>query len=81
MRDIIIILGVPESYRRFYPKFWGIIMRKWLHIFYSKYCPSLATAFDYISGNLQISSRKSNGTFDYMNHNPFFRKKSKPFST
>ena len=42
----------------FFLKIWGFILKKWLPIYDSKYCPSLATTFFYLFGNFRIPSRK-----------------------
>ena len=47
----------------FIPKIWGFIDKKWLSIYDSKYCPSLATTFFHLSGNCRIPSRKNDASF------------------
>ena len=48
----------------FFPKIWGFILKKWLPIYNSKYCPSLATTFFHLSGNRRIPSRKNVASFE-----------------
>ena len=53
------ILGVQLYFRRFYPKIWGVILKKWLPICDSKYCASLATTFFHLSDNCRILCQKT----------------------
>ena len=48
----------------FFIKIWGFILKKWLPIYDSKYCPLLATTFFHLFGNCRIPSRKNDASFE-----------------
>jgi len=52
------ILGVQLCFRRFFSEIRGFIVKNWLYIYDSKYCPSLATTFSHLSGNVRIPREK-----------------------
>ena len=58
------IFGLQIKNEPFLVKLNGLFREIIEQICYSKYCPSDAMACPNNSGNLQISSRKNNGTFD-----------------
>ena len=45
------ILSVQLCFRRFFSEIRGFIVKNWLYIYDSKYCPSLATTFSHLSGS------------------------------
>jgi len=53
-RMLFYILGVQLCFRRFFSEIRGFIVKNWLYIYDSKYCPSLATTFSHLSGSVRI---------------------------
>ena len=43
----------------FFSEIRGFIVKNWLYIYDSKYCPSLATTFSHLSGSVRIPRRKN----------------------
>jgi len=60
----IFILDVQLCFRRFFSEIRGFIIKNWLYIFDSKYCPSLATTFSHVSGSVRIPRRKNWSSFE-----------------
>ena len=54
------------------PKNWGFILKKWLPIYDSKYCPSPATTFFHLSVNCWIPSRKNDASFEAIHESIHF---------
>ena len=52
----------------FFPKFEAF----WLYIYDSKYCPSLATTFSYLSSSVRIPRRKNWSSFEAPRIDPIF---------
>jgi len=48
----------------FFPEIRGFIVKNWLYIYDSKYCPSLATTFSHLSGSVRILRRKNWSPFE-----------------
>ena len=57
------ILGVQLRFR-FFSEIRGFIVKNWLYIYDSKYCPSLATTFSHLSGSVRIPRRKNWSSFE-----------------
>jgi len=57
LSDAFLLLGVQLCFRRF-SEIQGFIVKNWLYIYDSKYCPSLATTFSHLSGSERIPRRK-----------------------
>ena len=55
-----------------FPKIWGFILKKWLPIYDSKYCPSIATTFYHLSGNCWIPSQKNDASFEAIHESIHF---------
>ena len=57
------LLGVQLCFRRFFPEGFilirGFIVKNWLYIYDSKYCPSLAITFSHLSGSVRIPREKT----------------------
>ena len=51
------ILDVQLCFRRFFSEIRGFIVKNWLYIYDSKYCPSLATTFSHLSGTNPTSKK------------------------
>jgi len=58
------ILGVQLCFRRFFPEIRGFIVKNWLYIYDSKYCPSLAITFSHLSGSVRIPRQKNWSSFE-----------------
>ena len=58
------LLDVQLCFRRFFPEIRGFIVKNWLYIYDSKYCPSLATTFSHLSGSVWIPRRKNWSSFE-----------------
>ena len=58
------ILGVQLCFRCFFSEIRGFIVKNWLYIYDSKYCPSLATTFSHLSGSIRIPRRKNWSSFE-----------------
>ena len=58
------LLGVQLCFRRFFSEIRGFIVKNWLYIYDSKYCPSLATTFSHLSGSARIPRRKNWSSFE-----------------
>ena len=66
----VYILRVQLCFRRFFSEIRSFIVKNWLYIYDSKYCPSLATTFSHLSGSesrvektghlLRLSMNRSN---------------------
>jgi len=52
------------NFRRFFVDIRGFIVKNWLYIYDSKYCPSLATTFSHLSGSVRILHRKNYSFFE-----------------
>ena len=48
----------------FFSEIRGFIVKNWLYIYDSKYCPSLATTFSHLSGSVRIPRRKNLSSFE-----------------
>ena len=59
-----IYIGVQLCFRRFFSEIRGFIVKNWLYIYDSKYCPSLATTFSHLSGSVRIPRRKNWSSFE-----------------
>ena len=57
------------------------IVRKWLKIFYSKYCPSLAIHFSHLSGNWWMPRQKTVALLRQTSHRAIFVHFRKKWST
>jgi len=65
------ILGVQLCFRRFFSEIRGFIVKNWLYIYDSKYCPSLATTFSHLSGSVRIPRRENWSSFEATNRSNF----------
>ena len=64
---IIQSISIIRSINRFPPFFiknWAFIVKERYLMFYSKYCPSLATTFSHLSGSIWIPRRKNASSFE-----------------
>ena len=61
----------------FFSKIKSFIAKKCLQMYYSKYCPSLATTFSHLSGNFRIPARKKESSFDAIHEAIHFSNSSK----
>ena len=61
-----------NKFVRFFLEIWGFIVKNRLQCNHSKYCPSLATTFSHLSGNLRIPSRKNDVGFDAIHESTHF---------
>ena len=48
----------------FFSEIRDFIVKNWLYIYDSKYCPSLATTFSHLSGSVRIPRRKNWSSFE-----------------
>jgi len=64
LSNILYILGVQLCFRRFFSEIRDFIVKNWLYIYDSKYCPSLATTFSHLSGSIRILRRKNWSSFE-----------------
>jgi len=48
----------------FFSEFRGFIVKNWLYIYDSKYCPSLVTTFSHLSDSVRIPRRKNWSSFE-----------------
>ena len=48
----------------FFSEIRGFIVKNWLYIYDSKYCPSLAITFSHLSGSVRIPRRKNWSSFE-----------------
>jgi len=67
----LVILGVQLCFRDFFSEIRGFIVKNWLYIYDSKYCPSLATTFSHLSSRIRIPRRKNWSSFEAI-HDPIF---------
>jgi len=67
----IYILGVQLCFRRFFSEIRGFIVKNWLYIYDSKYCPSLAITFSHLSGSVRIPHRKNWSSFEVIHESNF----------
>jgi len=57
----------------------GFIIKNWLYIYDSKYCPSLVTTFSYLSGSVRILCRKNWSSFEAIHESiQFFTSSIRP---
>ena len=63
-RRVLIVLCVQISFRVFFWWFWSFIQRNWYNVCYLKYCPSLSTIFDHLSGSIRIPRFKNSSSFE-----------------
>ena len=65
-------LLVQLCFRRFFSEIRGFIVKNWLYIYDSKYCPSLVTTFSHLSGSVRIPSKKLVIFWGYPRIDPIF---------
>jgi len=53
----VVLLGVQLCFRRFFSEIRGFIVKNWLYIYDSKYCPSLTTTFSLLIFRVAYESR------------------------
>ena len=57
-------IGVQLYFRRVFSEIRGFIVKNWLYIYDSKYCPSLAITFSHLSSSVRIPRRKNWSSFE-----------------
>jgi len=55
----------------FFSEIQGFIVKNWLYIYDSKYCPSLVTTFSHLSGSIRIPRRKNWSSFEVIHESNF----------
>jgi len=76
---IIYILGVQLCFRKLFSEIRGFIIKNWLYIYDSKYCPSLVTTFSHLSGSVRIPCRKNWSSFEAIHESiQFFTSSIRP---
>jgi len=61
---IYYIIRCTTLFPPFFVDIRGFIVKNWLYIYDSKYCPSQATTFSHLSGSVRIPRRKNCSSFE-----------------
>jgi len=59
IKKIFLYIDVQLCFRRFFSEIRGFIVKNWLYIYDSKYCPSLATTFSHFRVAYEFRGEKT----------------------